>query len=321
MNNSSSEPRRPLSARVGWSDVASIPLRLRRKLVSGYWHLNEQVWKRLPPALKDSRLLRAYGRWSHNVISRRANRDMPLGTMFLRNRPALELMRRLADEKPPNSTLRIAVLGCSVGVEVYSIVWNLRRARPDLKIVVRALDISRDALSVAETGIYGPQTTEMVRASIFERLTSAEMTEMFDWDGDQASVKSWLRAGVTWEVGDACDPELVGTLGNQDLVVASNFLCHMDAHGAERCLRNLVHLVTPGGHLFVSGVDLDVRTKVAVDLGWEPIPELRSEIHDGDPSVRGDWPWYWWGLEPLDRQRPDWETRYSGVFRVGSKED
>ena len=73
---------------------------------------------------------------------------------------------------------------------------------------------------------------------------------------------------------------------------------------------------TPGGYLFVSGVDLDVRTNVAIDLGWEPVPELMAEIHDGDPLVRADWPWHWWGLEPLDRRRNDWQTRYASVFRV-----
>jgi hypothetical protein len=29
-------------------------------------------------------------------------------------------------------------------------------------------------------------------------------------------------------------------------------------------------------------------------------------------------PWQWWGLEPLDQRRPDWETRYSAVFRVAT---
>jgi hypothetical protein len=76
--------------------------------------------------------------------------------------------------------------------------------------------------------------------------------------------------------------------------------------------------VRPGGYLLVTGVDLDVRTRVALDLGWKAVPELRAEIHDGDPLVRADWPWQWWGLEPFDRRRPDWETRYSAVFRIGS---
>ena len=69
---------------------------------------------------------------------------------------------------------------------------------------------------------------------------------------------------------------------------------------------------------FVSGVDLNVRTRVAVDLGWEPVAELRKEIHEGDPLVRGDWPWRWWGLEPFDEKRRDWEVRYSAFFRIES---
>ncbi len=51
---------------------------------------------------------------------------------------------------------------------------------------------------------------------------------MFDWDGDQATIKPWLRDGITWEVREAGDPNLITSLGRQDLVIASNFLCHMD---------------------------------------------------------------------------------------------
>jgi chemotaxis methyl-accepting protein methylase len=243
---------------------------------------------------------------------------MYLGTLFLRNRPALELMRRLFAERAQGSSVRVAVLGCSVGVEVYSILWTLRRARPDLTILVDAVDISPEVLAIAEEGVYGPQTAETVHESVFERLTEAELLEMFDWNGDQGRVKSWLREGISWRLGDAADPGLVDELGPTDLVVANNFLCHMDAPSAERCLRNLAPLASPNGYLFVSGVDLDVRTKVALDLEWEPVPELMAEIHEGDPLVRADWPWHWWGLEPLDRKRNDWQTRYASVFRVAS---
>jgi SAM-dependent methyltransferase len=227
-------------------------------------------------------------------------------------------MRRLAQRKAHGSTLRIAGLGCSIGAEVYSILWTIRSARPDLKVLLCAVDISQEILSFAEKGIYAPDTSQLVSASIFERLTEAEMVEMFDWEGAQAKVKSWLREGTTWQPGDAADPELINILGPQDMVVASNFLCHMAPADAERCLGNIAQLVSPGAYLFVLGVDLDVRTKVAVDLGWEPVPELTAEIHDGDPSVRADWPWQWWGLEPLNRRRHDWQTRYAAAFRIVS---
>jgi chemotaxis protein methyltransferase CheR len=241
---------------------------------------------------------------------------MYLGTFFFRNRPALELMRHLARQKADGSTLRIAVLGCSIGAEVYSILWTIRSARPDLKVLLDAVDTSKEILSFAEKGIYTADTSQFVGASIFERLTKAEMVEMFDWEGDQAKVKSWLREGITWHLRDAADPKLINILGPQDMVVASNFLCHMAPAEAERCLGNIAQLVCSGGYLFVSGVDLDVRTKVALDLGWEPVPELIAEIHNGDPSVRADWPWQWWGLEPLNQRRRDWRTRYAASFRI-----
>jgi len=278
------------------------------------------MWEHLPSRVRDLYPVRSYMAWLHTLVCLSARRQQFFGTFFLRNRPALELMCRLAREKDHGSTLRIAVLGCSIGAEVYSILWIIRSARPDLKVLLYAVDISREILSFAEKGIYTPDTSQLVGASIFERLTEAEMVEMFDWNGDQATVKSWLREGITWHLRDAADPELIKILGPQDMVVASNFLCHMPRADAEKCLGNVARLVSPGGHLFVSGVDLDVRTKVALDLGWEPVSELVKEIHNGDPSLRGDWPWQWWGLEPLNRKRRDWQTRYAAAFRIGGPE-
>jgi SAM-dependent methyltransferase len=243
---------------------------------------------------------------------------MYLGTLFLRNRPELELIRRLVQSKDHGARVKIAVLGCSIGVEVYSIIWTLRSSRPDLELDVHAVDISAEVIDVAKRGVYSPATSEMVNHSIFEALTDAERAEMFDWKGDEGTIKPWLRDGIAWQVGDAGDPNLITSMEPQDLVVANNFLCHMEPWSAELCLRNLAELVGPGGYLFVTGVNLDVRTRVALDLGWEPVPWLRAEIHDGDPLVRSDWPWRWWGLEPLDRRRPDWELRYSAAFRIGT---
>jgi hypothetical protein len=60
-------------------------------------------------------------------------------------------------------------------------------------------------------------------------------------------------------------------------------------------------------------MDLDVRAKVARDLRWRPVPELK-EIHEGDPSVRGDWPCAGWGLVPLNTKRDNSQMRY--VFRL-----
>lgn len=291
-------------------------LQLRRKLERGLGRANRRVWEALPIRMRGLKSGQAYGRWIHALTSRTADREMYVGTLFLRNRPALELIHTLSADRPDGTPMKVAVLGCSIGVEVYSILWALRRDRPDLHVVTYAVDISPEVLAIAERAVYGPQASEAVQTSLFQQLTDTERREMFDWDGDQARIKPWLREGITWRVGDAADPDLVDGLGPMDLVVANNFLCHMDAPDAEQCLRNLARLARDDGYIFVSGVDLNVRTRVAVNLGWLPVPELLEEIHDGDQLVRNDWPCRWWGLEPLDRTRPDWQTRYAAVFRA-----
>jgi chemotaxis methyl-accepting protein methylase len=285
-----------------------------------YLRLNKRIWERLPSRVRNLRAVRSYGAWLHTLVCLSVRRQQYFGTFFLRNRPALELMRRLAGQRDHGSTLRIAVLGCSIGAEVYSILWSIRSARPDLKVLLEAVDISKEILSFAKKGIYSADTSQSVNASVFERMTETEMVELFDWEANQANVKSWLKEGITWQLRDAADPELVNILGPQDMVVASNFLCHMARADAKRCLGNIARLVSPGGYLFVSGIDLDVRTKVALNLGWEPVRDLIVEIHDGDRCVRADWPWEWWGLEPLNRKRHDWQTRYAAAFRIASPE-
>jgi len=286
--------------------------------VGFYLRLNKVVWRHLPSRVINLYPVQCYGAWLHTLVCLASGRQQFHGTFFLRNRPALELMRRLAEGKAHGSTLKIVVLGCSIGAEVYSILWTIRTARPDLKVVVCAVEVIEEILKRAEKGIYAPGTCDWVQAPIFERMTTQEKREMFDWEGDQAKVKSWLRQGIVWRLGDAADPELIRDLGPQDMVVASNFLCHMAPADAEKCLRNMAHLVTPGGYLFASGVDLDVRTKVALDLGWDPVVELIAEIHDGDPTLRADWPWGWWSLEPLHRRTRNWQTRHAAAFRIVS---
>lgn len=285
-------------------------------LLDFYLRLRLALWMHLPAVLRERRFMRRYGAHLHGLVCRRARRRQYFGTFFLRNRPALEQIRRLLAGWPHGSRLRIAVLGCSNGAEAYSVLWTVRSARPDLEVQLSATDISAEILEVAAKATYTAASSGVAGSSIFERLTETERREMFEWEGETATVKPWIRAGVSWLVGDAGDPAFADALGHKDIVLASNFLCHMPPPAAERCLRNIARLLKPGGYLFVAGVDLEVRARVAGELGWQPIQELIREIHDGDPSVRHDWPWGWWGLEPLDDRRSDWQLRYAVAYRV-----
>jgi len=109
-------------------------------------------------------------------------------------------MRRLIAPLDHGASVRVAILGCSIGAEVYSVLWTIRSGRPDLDLRVCAVDVSRDALQVAERAVYtrANSGSRLVGSSLFERLTPEESHAIFDWQGETATVKTWLRAGISW---------------------------------------------------------------------------------------------------------------------------
>lgn len=286
--------------------------------VGTFLRLNARLWNKLPTSFTGTSPLRQYGVFLNTLARARDVRAQAFGTFFLRNRPELELIRCLVERSPETDSLKIAVLGCSTGAEAYSVAWTIRSQRPELKLIMRAVDISKHAVAAGKRGEYSLVSSQLAATDLLERMTAAEIGEMFDRDGDVVKVKPWIREGIEWSVGDAEDPEIRDELGFQDIVLANNFLCGMDAPAAEQCLRNIAQLVRPGGHLFVAGIDLEVRTKVAEDLGWRPLQELLEEIHDGDPSMRRIWPCQYSALEPLNTRRRDWKLRYAAVFQLGT---
>jgi chemotaxis methyl-accepting protein methylase len=283
--------------------------------VSAYLRMNQALWTKLPNGLVSAQPVQAYGRLLHRFAKVQSVRAQAHATFFLRNRPQLELIRRLLERRSTGGTVRIAVLGCSTGAEVYSIARTIRSARNDINLILDAVDISEEAVKVGECGVYSLARSKLTETNIFERMTEAEIREFFDADGDRLTVKSWIREGIRWRVGDVRAAEFVDILGQHDLVIANNFLCHMNYSAAERCLRNIAQLVRPNGYLFVSGVDLDVRTEVVRDLDWKPLEELLEEIHDGDSCMGAIWPFQYAGLEPLNKQRRDWKLRYAAAFQ------
>jgi len=291
---------------------------LGKSPVNFYLRVSQNIWQKLPKSFTSLAPVRAYGDFLNILARTRRVRAQAFSTFFLRNRPELELIKRLVEKKGQGETVRVTVLGCSTGPEAYSIAWRIRSARPDLKLVLHAADIAKDAVEFAKRGVYRRKTAELTNTDICERMTPQEVDEFFEKNGDELSVRPWIREGIEWKVSDAGDPGLVDAMALQDMVVANNFLCHMEVPDAEATLRNIARLVKPNGYLFVSGVDLEVRTRVATDLGWRALEELAEEIHEGDPCMREIWPCHYGALEPLNKKKRDWRIRYAAAFQMNS---
>lgn len=285
--------------------------------VGAFLRVNQSVWNALPVGVTEWAPVRGYGAGLHALARIQIGRAQALSTYFLRNRAELELIRRLVATRAAGDVLRVTVLGCSTGAEAYSIAWTIRSARPDLKLVMQAIDISRQAVEFAERGIYPAQRSGIIDTSILSAMTAQEIDDVFERKGEDMRVKDRFREGIRWSVGDAGDPALIRALGSQDMVVANNFLCHMDDAEAERCLHLIGTLVRPRGYLFVSGVAMNVRSRVASSAGWEPVQDLIEEIHEGDRRLGARWPCHYAAPEPMNKKRRDWKLRYAAAYRLG----
>jgi hypothetical protein len=274
------------------------------------------IWQHLPARLQKQPAASFVNRWIHALSRKFSPRRYsdpiryPPTTRFLRYPPLLETISDLLHDLQFGDTVRLCVMGCSTGAELYSILWAVRKARCDLKILPVGIDLSEAAIKKAKAGRYLANDPEL--SGLSEELRS----ELFDITELEFKIKDSLAAGANWIVGDVRDDGLRAQVGLQDIVVANNFLIFMREGEATACLRNVVGFVRPGGLLFCRGVDLDVRERVAQELLLRPISLRIEELHDVNLRERRGWPWEYWGLEPLDKTREDWVRRYATAFVV-----
>lgn len=279
-----------------------------------------RIWEQIPETMSSTRPVRAYGTFLHHracAIQRRRPLDTVFHTFFLRNAPHFAVLRRLMLARPLGTAIRIAAIGCSSGAELYTAVWVVSCARPDLRITATGVDIDAAALEKARAGVYARHEHELTRLpdESVDHLSAPSPNALFARTGDILTVAPGLATTTSWVLGDARDSGLAKAIGSYDVVLANNILCHMYDPEAEGCLRNVASLVTPGGHLFTYGVDLDVKSRVVQSLGLVPVRDRVEEIYLADWNALAHWPFTYWGQEPLDKHRRDWEARYAAVYQ------
>jgi chemotaxis methyl-accepting protein methylase len=291
-----------------------------RRLIKSLIDPANALWRGLPRGWVAKFPLRTIGT-GINALSRRfSHRGQTQGTWFLRNEPLILVIRDLVDANfKLGDRVRLCSMGCSTGAEIYSVLWAIRKARPDLRIDAIGTDICESALAKARAGCYSRNDPEIVGPYCPpEPAVLAEDTihELFDDHGDQLKTKAWIAEGVRWVVADLRDARAIAALGPQDIVLANNFLVHMKPPQAAACLSILAEAVNPGGLFVCRGVDLDLK-KLFLGLQLTPVALRIEEIHNAAPflDTPRHWPWKYCGLEPLDKSRADWVQRYAAVFR------
>jgi len=280
-----------------------------RKIGGLFLSLNKFFWNKTTADFRKSRIGLAWGRFIFSLVLLRGGRNQLTTTYFFRNRAELQMFTDIANALVSDTKVKITIIGCSSGAEVYSIIYTIKKNIPSFSFELRAFDIDSPALENAKAGIYPIGIRE------FSQSTDEELNELFTNDGVNYKVRDEFKKNISWELNDPTREPVISSLPKQDLVIANRLLFHMNKKEQYRAMTEISSMVRAGGYISVVGADLDVRTSVAKDLGWIPLTDYIDDMHAGDETMTCDWPFEYWGLEPMDKNRKDWKLRYCSFFQ------
>ena len=250
------------------------------------------------------------GRHIYDWQRRNEPRAQSTTTKFFRNLQQLAALEEPLANLTKTESLSALVAGCSYGCEAYSLGGFLTLRFPHLNWKITAVDISRQALGIADTACY---TSEYGLGSAQGDLAKQLEATLFNRSGDEWKVVADIRERVTFAYGDVLSAEFQQFKDN-DLVLGQNFMVHMDDASAETALASLVAAARSGGALFLGGMDLDTKTALLTSHKLIPLDWNVMRIHEEEDMRRSAWPWHYWSLEPIHPRDRNYLTRYSTIF-------
>jgi SAM-dependent methyltransferase len=250
------------------------------------------------------------GSYIYNWRRQRQSPSQSTTTKFFRNLEQLAALEGPLSALTKAGNLSALVAGCSYGCEAYSLAGFLALRFPDLNWRIVGVDISRDALVIANAARY---TSEYGLGSARGDLAGQLEARIFNRSGNEWVVVPDIRERVTFAYGDVRSAEF-RQFKDYDLVLGQNFMIHMNKASAETALAALAAAARRGGALFLGGMDLETKTSLLAPHKLVPLDWNIVGIHEADDMRRAAWPWEYWSLEPISPRRHDYLTRYSTIF-------
>lgn len=177
-------------------------------------------------------------------------RELLVGvTQFFRNEESFDALKqqvipKLFEGKTEDDTLRIWVVGCSTGEEVYSLAMLLHEYASETarapRIQIFASDLSPDALQTARKGVYP--------ASIERDISPDRLRRFFEQRQQSYALKQEFRNEVIFSQHSVLrDPPF----SRIDLISCRNVLIFLNRSAQQRVLQTFHYALEPEGYLFL----------------------------------------------------------------------
>lgn len=264
-------------------------------------------------------LHRPIGKAKHRALLARSSRDNAhTYTCFFRSPLQLEaLVGPVIDRflARGGKDLVINLFAASNGAEPFTIASELSHRRPGLDFKIFASDLHPELIEFAREATYTME--EITQGKVVPAQFLARTFDLVA--GDRYVVKPHLRERVSFHQADLASPGLPGRFPQADLVFAQNVLFHLPPVLARVAFENLQRVVRPGGHLFVEGMELDMRVELTRRARLEPFEHNVRGIYDeARRHVPENWWDYYYGSEPYSSLTPDRARRYCTIFEAAA---
>lgn len=181
-------------------------------------------------------------------------------TWFFRDRAAIDYLVSQLEQSQSPPVWKILSMACSTGEEPYSIAMALleRGIRP-IRVAITGVDISRQALQIAEKGVYGKNSFRGKQFDYREHY----------FEGGEAffELKSFVRHMVKFRAANIADPWFF--LGGQrfQALFCRNVLVYLTKEAQEKTLALCKKLLEEDGLLFVGLSEVEM----AKAAGFQPL--------------------------------------------------
>lgn len=209
--------------------------------------------------------------------------------------------------------VHITCIACSNGAEPYSIASVLLKQRPDIDFKIDAYDIDEVMLQKAIGKTYSED--EVLEN---KHISKGFIDFTFEVKDKSYVVRGNISKKVSFHKGNALDPNIRSVINKCDILFAQNLFNNLKPRVAKKAFLNVIDLLKKDGFLFVDGMDLGLKVRLTKKKNLVPIEINIEENYELAKTYVNAWPNWYSGLEPLSKERKDWQRRYTTVFKNGN---